>query len=150
MRARSRMPLSKQGFTGIEMIAVLVVLGIFAVVLAAGLDVHASVAVEADILRSHLGYAQSLAMANNTADWSVSFGGNAYTLVCTPTPDHLPPWPNESSSTHALPAGVTLVSGAGVVAFDEWGAPAATHTLVLSDGTQQQPVTITGFTGLVP
>ena len=150
MLVRSRTPASKRGFTGIEVIAVLVVLGIFAVILVAGLDVHASVAVEADILRSHLGYAQSLAMANNTAGWSVSFGGNAYTLVCTPTPANLPTWPNESSATHALPAGVAIVSGSGVVAFDEWGAPAATHVLVLSDGVQQQSVSITGFTGLVP
>ena len=153
MRARSRTPVSKRGFTGIEVIAVLVVLGIFAVVLAAGLDVHASVAVEADILRSHLGYAQSLAMANNTAAWSVIFAGSSYTLARDPppaAPDHIPYWPNESSATYLLPAGISILSGLGPVDLNEWGAPAATHVVLLSDGSQSRSVSITGFTGLVP
>lgn len=151
MRVRSRSPVSKRGFTGIEVIAVLVVLGIFAVILAAGMDVHASVAVEADILRSHLGFAQSLAMANNVADWRVTFASHSYTLqrndgfswVDSPFS-----WPNEAAATHVLPDGVSIASG-GMVEFDEWGAPASTFTLTLSDGTQQRQVSVVGFTGLV-
>ncbi|MGD9613220.1 MAG: prepilin-type N-terminal cleavage/methylation domain-containing protein [Kiritimatiellia bacterium] len=149
MKVRSSGRAAQHGFSLIEVIAVLVVLGILAVSIVAGMDVHASVAVEADILRSHLGYAQSLAMANNTADWGIAFSGASYTLLRDGNPAPVF-WPNESSATYALPAGVTIVSGAGVLAFDDWGAPAATHVFTLSDGTEQQQVSVIGFTGLVP
>ncbi|MGD9780877.1 MAG: Tfp pilus assembly protein FimT/FimU [Kiritimatiellia bacterium] len=151
MKGRSRGRSAQQGFSLIEVIAVLAVLGVLAVSIVAGMDVHASVAVEADILRSHLGYAQSLAMANNTADWRVSFGGGSYTLQRnggSAWADASIPWPNESAATHVLPDGVSIASG-GMVEFDNWGAPANTFVLTLSDGTQQQQVSITGFTGLV-
>ena len=151
MRARSRTPVSKRGFTGIEVIAVLVVLGIFAVVLAAGLDVHASVAVEADILRSHLGYAQSLAMANNTADWSIAFSGASYTLLRDGNPSPIP-WPGETNvppHVHRLPLGVSVAAGVGAVAFDEFGAPAADYPIQLSNGAHNEGILITGFTGFV-
>ena len=149
MRARSRTPVSKRGFTGIEVIAVLVVLGILAATFVAGMDVHASAAVAADVLRSHLGYAQSLAMANNTADWGVAFSGASYTLLRDGNPAPVF-WPNESSATYSLPAGISILSGLGPVDLNEWGAPETTHVVMLSDGTQTRSVSITGFTGLVP
>lgn len=149
MQDRSHRRASKQGFSLIEVIAVLTVVVVLAVALTAGMDTHASVVVEADILRSHLGYAQALAMANNTAAWSIAFSGASYTLLRdgNPAPIH---WPNESSATYSLPTGVSIVSGAGVVTLDEWGAPAATHAVSFSDGSQTETVSITGFTGLVP
>jgi len=149
MKVRSRTRSARQGFTLVEVIAVLVVLGVLAVSIAAGLNVRASVPVESDILRSHLGYAQSLAMANNTADWSVAFTSGSYTLLRDNAASPFP-WPGTSSSTYVLPGGVTIQAGLGLVEFDEWGAPVATHTVSLSDGTQSQDVVITGFTGLVP
>lgn len=151
MEVRSNGRSARRGFTLIEVLATMAVLGVFAVCFSAGMDLHASVAVEADILRSHLGFAQSMAMANNVADWRVLFGGGSYTLqrndgfswVDSPFS-----WPNEAAATHVLPDGVSIVSG-GMVEFDEWGAPANTFTLTLSDGTQQRQVSVVGFTGLV-
>ena len=140
---------ARGGFSLIETIVVLAVVGILAVSLVADLDVHASVVVEADVLRSYLGYVQSLAMANNTAVWGVAFSGGSYTLLRDGNPAPIF-WPDASTATYALPAGVAIVSGAGVVTFDEYGAPAATHVVTFSDGEQQQQVSITGFTGLVP
>ena len=140
---------ARGGFSLVEVIVVLAVTGILAVSLVAGLDVHASVVAEADVLRSYLGYVQSLAMANNTAVWGVAFSGGSYTLLRDGNPAPIF-WPDASTATYALPAGVAIVSGAGTVSFDENGAPAATHVLTLSDGAQQEQVSITGFTGLVP
>ncbi len=149
MANRSHSDMNRHGFSLIEVVVVLVVMGILTVFFVSGMDVHASVAVEADILRAHLGYAQSLAMANNIADWSVAFGGSSYVLMRDGSPSPVS-WPNGSSATYVLPAGVTIASGFGSIDFDEWGAPAADHVVVLSDGTRQRQVSITGFTGLVP
>ncbi len=154
MSARSSSRSSRQGFTYIEVIAALVVLGIMALCISAGLyPHHYSVAVEADILRSHIGYAQSLAMANNTAEWRMAFAGKSYALErnegagwgASPVP-----WPGGDAATYALPPGVSIVSGLGLVEIDEWGAPFTTHNLTLSDGTEQHQISITGFTGWVP
>lgn len=150
MSRRFRVRSPRDGFSLIEVIVVLVVLVVLAVTFVSGMETGADVAAAADILRSHLGFVQALAMANNTATWGVSFEANAYTLVCTPTPAHLPAWPNESSARYVLPAGVKIISGLGVVTLDEYGAPAATHVVIFSDDEQQQQVSITGFTGLVP
>ena len=149
MQVQANSRTARAGFSLVEVIVVLVILAVLAVALVAGLDAHASVVVEADILRSYLGYVQSLAMANNTATWGVAFSGSSYTLLRDGNPAPIF-WPDASTATYALPAGVAIVSGAGVVSFDENGAPAATHVLTLSDGAQQEQVSITGFTGLVP
>lgn len=140
---------ARAGFTLVETIVVLAVVGILAVSLVAGMDVHASVVVEADVLRSYLGYVQSLAMANNTATWGVSFSADSYTLLRDGSPAPIF-WPDAATATYALPAGMTIISGTGEVTLDEYGAPAATHVVTFSDGEQQQQVSITGFTGLVP
>lgn len=149
MKGQASSRSARGGFSLIEVISVLAVLVILTVSLVAGLDVHASVVVEADVLRSYLGYVQSVAMANNTATWGVAFSGGSYTLLRDGNPAPIF-WPDAATATYALPAGVTIVSGAGVVTFDDNGAPDATHVLVFSDGEQQQQVSITGFTGLVP
>ena len=149
MQVQANSRTARAGFSLVEVIVVLVILAVLAVALVAGLDAHASVVVEADILRSYLGYVQSLAMANNTATWGVAFSGGSYTLLRDGNPAPIF-WPDAATATYALPAGVAIVSGAGVVTFDEYGAPAATHVVTFSDGEQQQQVSITGFTGLVP
>jgi prepilin-type N-terminal cleavage/methylation domain-containing protein len=137
----------RSGFTLVEVVATLVVLSILAVVITAGMHTPASVVAEAGILRAHLGFAQSLAMANNTATWSVQFSGNAYTLLRDGQPAPIR-WPGEPSATHVLGRGVG--STAGTVSLDRWGAPAATFTATLTDGRYTESVTITGFTGLIP
>ena len=152
MKGRWEIPASRQGFTLLEVIVALSVLALMAVNFGAGMDVHASVAVEADVLRSHLGYAQSLAMANNVAAWRISFTADRYALErnagagWAAATNH---WPGENSSVYVLPGGVALTP-AGSVEINEWGAPAATHVVTLSDGTTSRQVSIVGFTGLVP
>ena len=143
------------GFTALEVVAVLVLVGILAVAMAAGMRVSAGVAAEANILRTHLRYAQSLAMANNTAEWGLLFSGQGYALRRRPLAggvwgDAPCPFPGEDSAVHLLPVGVGLTSGAGLLVLDSWGAPSANWTITLSDGASQQTVSMLGFTGLVP
>lgn len=141
-----------QGFTTIEVIVVLVLMAVLAAGVVAGMRTPASVVAEADILRANLGYAQMLAMANNTAAWSIQFNGNSYILIRTDDNGSSSPvpWPGEGSAMHNLGTGLAIVQGAGTLNLDAWGAPAADHVLALSDGNWQEQVSITGFTGLIP
>ena len=138
------------GFTIIEVVVVIVILAVVSLgAMAVGVDSRGVVAIaEADVLRAHLGFMQSMAMANNTADWSVAFSGASYVLLAdgAPSPVNLP---GESSPTHVFPAGVTLSAGAGILSIDSWGAPPADYLVQLSGGGRQESVTILGFTGLV-
>ena len=151
MSIQSQKRSAREGFTLLEIAVVLVVLGVVVgTAMVAGLDTtSASVVAEADILRAHLGFVQSLAMANNTADWSILFSSGFYSLrrdgLASPVN-----FPGESSTTHPLMAGVNIVGGLGTLDFDQWGAPAATYTVAFSDGSHQEQVSITGGTGLVP
>ena len=143
------------GFTAMEVVAVLVIVGILAVAMAAGMRVNAEVAAEAGILRTHLRYTQSLAMANNTAEWGVLFTAQGYTLRRRALPggawgDAPLPFPGENSAVHLLPTGVGITAGAGLLVLNSWGAPAANWSITLSDGARQQTVSMLGFTGLVP
>ena len=91
-------------------IAVLVVGLLVAGFMAAGLDTTgAGVVGAADTLRAHLGFAQSLAMANNVADWSVVFNSGSYALLRDSGPSPIP-WPGETNvppHVHRLPLGVS-------------------------------------------
>lgn len=138
------------GFTLLELVMVLVLLGVLvAWVSITGVETHAGVVSGADTLRAHLRYAQTLAVANNTADWSVQFNARSYTLRRDDLDSPIP-WPGEDSPTYVLPDGVNVVQGGGVLALDTLGAPPATYIIGLSDGVQQEQVVVTGRTGLIP
>ena len=153
MRVCSKRGPTMDGFTIIEVILVMVVIALLAAgFMAVGMETTgAAVVAAADVLRAHLGFAQSLAMANNTAVWSVAFSGASYTLLRDGNPSPIP-WPGETNSppdTHRLPAGVNVVAGTGLLDFDSWGAPVADYLVALSDGTVQEQIVVTHFTGLV-
>jgi len=140
----------RSGFTLIEVILVLLVLGVLAAVVIPrvgnlGDDVRA----EAERLRANLRYAQSLAMTGNTADWSVLISPQSYQLQRNGQPAPVN-WPGGNAPLRVLAGGVTITGGAGVLAFDHLGAPPATVSIVLSDGARTATVTVLGFTGLVP
>ena len=150
MKTRGKMRLEPDGFSLVETVFVLVIMGILAVVVSgAFMDTSAaSVVGEADTLRGHLGFVQSLAMANNVVDWSILFAGLSYILLANGGASPLN-FPGEASAVHVLSGGVGISGGAGTVAFDQWGAPAATRVVTLTSGTHSEQVSITGFTGLV-
>lgn len=143
-------PHTNHGFTLIELIAVLAIMSVLAGLIVVGIrTIGAGPVAEAERLRSHLRYAQSLSLANNTATWSVQINADSYQLLHNAQPAPLA-FPGERGATRILPPGVTITAGTGILTFDALGAPAETRNVVLSDGTQTATVTILGFTGMIP
>lgn len=131
----------------IEILAVLVVLVVVStVVISRDPDMDKEAYAQAAILKTHLRFAQSLAMAQNTASWGVAFSSGAYILLHNGQPAAFP-WPNDTSSTHGLPDGVILTAGTPNLFFDEWGSPGETTIVVTLNS---HPITITRNTGFIP
>lgn len=138
------------GFTFMEIIAGLAIMGVLIAMINAGHLVRASVPAEAAVMKSHMRYAQSLAVANNTVRWSMRLGIHEYELMRdgVTSPVSLP---GENAARHDLPEGVRITAGGGsVIEFDAWGAPAQSHVVTLTDGQVSRSVQVTGFTGLIP
>lgn len=149
-RARTKeQRLTRSGFTAIEVIAALLVLGILTAMATAGRWTSGSAAAEAEVMRSNLRYVEALAMANNTATWSVRIMNGSYEIWRNGGLSPVP-FPGRNSPVYTLPAGVRIVQGASVISFNQWGAPADNQAIVLSDGARTRTVSIFGFTGLIP
>lgn len=139
-----------RGFTMIEVIAVLIILGIIsAVFIVRGMGTEAvKLQAEVDTLKGHLRYAQYLAINDiSPTKWGINLADSYYTLVKNASGDGVTftsPFslPNESSATHSF-APITATSA--TVLFDEWGSPDITS---LAFGGQS--VTITAETGFIP
>jgi MSHA pilin protein MshC len=135
------------GFTLIEIIAVLVIIGIMsavAVTILSSLDKYKLIS-EVEILKSHLRYAQSRAMSD-TVSWGIDFSSNSYTLKKGVGTSSLP---NEDSHTHNLQKNGVTASGASNVTFDIWGSSGGT-TVILSAGGDSRTITVTAGTGFIP
>ena len=155
----------RRGFTTIEVIAVLIILGVIAGVVAyrftGGVAAY-SVQSVAEEVKNHLRYAQTRAM-NSNAIWGVNFTDSThYTIFKDGDTSHTVIPPGASSNTVNLGgSGVTLGSlGTGIVSFDDWGkpytdAPAANaqsgaRSLTVSGGGQTVTIQVTPNTGYIP
>lgn len=148
---------SSMGFTVLEIIVVLVLLGILAAVaisrVSHGND--AEIRAAADRLKVHLRHAQGRAM-NSDIPWGVHFSGNNYWLFFAGNINNRMQFLGEGDSVVALPLAVTPVT----VSFDDWGMPylvadprLATAIpedadIVISIGSAA--ITITAETGFIP
>lgn len=136
------------GFTLIEVIAILTIIGIISAVAITKLSSTASYSVmsEADIVKSHLRYAQLRAMSDEVP-WGISFTAGSYTLLkngVTATTN----LPNENSAIHNLQSGVTITSGAGTtISYDNWGSPGNTNKVIILSGSET--ITVTKNTGFI-
>lgn len=138
--------LNQRGFTLIEVIAVLLVMGVMAA-MAVGRSSNSSS--QADVLgatetvKNHLRFAQSTAM-NSDLSWGINFSGSSYTLRDA----------NNVSGTLPgdIPQGMTFASSVNPVMFDNrWGSPGTTTiTVTVSKGGNSQTITITRNTGFIP
>jgi len=143
---------NKNGFTIIEIIAVLLIIGIISAIVISRASSTASYSLDAEvqIVKSHLRHAQVRALSD-LETWGIVFSSNSYTLQRggVNTTFYLP---NEGSPTHKLSAGVTITSGAGsTVTFDNMGSPGnVAMTITLSSGGQSQNISITKNTGFIP
>lgn len=131
-----------KGFTLIEILAVLLLIGVVsAILIAGGLGNNADDQAAADVLKTHLRYAQGRAMNGDVA-WGIQFNGGNYTLVKDPSGNaETVILPGESQVNIALPASVM-----GTVSFDSWGKPTGLSSINLGSLT----ITITPDTGFIP
>ncbi len=140
------------GFTLFEVIAVLVIMGILAAVaISRGtINQEANVKAEVDTLKSHLRYAQSLAMNEiPPIRWGIQLNSSSYSLVKydgDSEQTHTFNLPGESSATHNFKSGVSA-NGSTLVFFDEWGSPGSSDVNLTVGG---ESITITGETGFIP
>ncbi len=160
---------NSRGFTIIEIVAVLVILGILA---ATAVSVVGSMSAyqltsQADTLKGHLRYAQMRAM-NTDNIWGIAFqtanSPNSYRIFNN-IAGSTPAFPGTGSDTVTLPAGMTItgIADGGMVAFKTWGSPytnaAATarqaveggwRTITLNHGGRSVDVQIRNETGYIP
>ncbi len=168
---RSHLPgKDARGFTMIEIIAVLLILGFLAFTAVAML--YQPEAVEAparlETLKSHLRFAQAAAL-NSSNVWGIEWDNNrTYALFRmnedgTSTRVRLP---GESATTVTLPSTVTAsvtCGGAGitVISFTTWGVPCTTKSMnptaaaddiviTLTQGSQSKSATMIKNTGYLP
>lgn len=149
------------GFTLVELVTVIVIMSVLiAVVYAKFLDINPiNLSSEADVLKSHLRYAQSRAM-NTNAVWGINISGsNQYSLFRDGSTANSVLLPGQDSLTLTLPAGISF-SATGIISFDTWGKPytnaagtasqVGSRVITLTLGSLSQSITITQNTGLIP
>ena len=159
-----------KGFTLIEAIAVLIVLGILSAVVISRItstDV-VNLKAQAEVLKGHIRYAQLRAMNMTSttpstckAPFGMVMSGGSYSMFrdCVTTSTVVLPGAGSSVGV-TLPSGMTVTSV--TFSFDNWGRPYAvanpdplaqpSSTISLSLDYQglTEPITITGNTGFVP
>lgn len=162
MKKKSNMfALSCQGFTLIEIIAVLITLGILSAIVVSRsgtFTTGTAVTTEAEILKSDLRYAQMKSMNSKSGEiWQVTFpDASRYTLQhynsATWANKYLP---GQTSDTHVFADNINATSSP-TVRYDNWGTPVqsdkitaegANLTITLSDGTNSRTITVTKNTG---
>ena len=136
------------GFTLVEVVAVLLVIGVMTLlVFRSSVSSNAGLVAETEQLRSHLRFAQSLALANNMDSWAIALSASGYSLRkngASATTD----LPGVGAVSHVFRSGVSVIDGSGVITFDEWGSPGdASLTITLSDGTHSSTITLNAQTG---
>jgi len=150
----------RAGFTIIEVVVVLLVLGVVGVVVVAmapSFNVFQATP-EAEVIKGHLRYAQTMAMDTNTV-WGINIAAGSYTLFNTITGSN-PYLPGVGSATATLPAGMSIT--AGIVSFDKWGTPytdslgtviqnaGGYRDFTLTLGTTTVVIQISDNTGFIP
>ncbi|MEA4856797.1 type II secretion system protein [Solidesulfovibrio sp.] len=153
------------GFTILEVVAVLLILGILAVVAVSSMGSGSKAVAEADALRSVLRYAQSRAMAD-VYTWGVAVSSSGYTLFSDNPSQTNPSLPTTGSNTHTVASGVTLSASGNNTIWYDWrgvpvsssvntpgssGAAVATYQYInVTESGKVSTVTVTPYTGFVP
>ncbi len=160
---RIRIPETKsiRGFTLLEVIAVLILIGLLAIAAAGRLsgsrgELHKA----ADTLKSHLRFAQKMAM-NSDLSWGIFSTGGSYWLFSGNSTANRSTLPAEEKDAIDLPDSISTDSFS--ISFDsEWGMPhdsvqpgngtrlTADRTITVNSPSSSIDITITRNTGFIP
>ncbi|MBG3875634.1 type II secretion system protein [Desulfovibrio oxamicus] len=158
---RPQRKIGQRGFTMLEVVAVLVLIGIMAAIaMDRFFDLSAGeLGGMQDQVRSHLAYARTRSMnadeifgvqIRGTTTYSIFRGGNTATLVTLP---------GEAGGVITLPQGANFTTATTIISFDRWGRPCsdatavtrrtADATVTLSYQGQSQSIVVTRNTGFL-
>jgi prepilin-type N-terminal cleavage/methylation domain-containing protein len=155
-----------RGFTLIEAIAVLIIIGIMAAVAISRVTTNQNdLIAQADIVKSHLRFAQLKALADDVnaggtaTSWGIAFTAanpSYYTLHKDGAAASIN-LPGENGNSHTFPPDVTV--GNVTVTFDRWGSPVVSSvdltpltvntTVTLTQDSVPRTITITPNTGYI-
>jgi len=114
---------ASHGFTLIEVITVLLIIGILsAVIVARGTTLNNDAAARASELRAQLRYLQLRAMKNSTTYLVLKCDGADYWAYNSADADKHLPLPGESSTKVSL-TGKEMTMGGFIISFDRFGIP---------------------------
>ena len=143
---------NQNGFTLIEVVAVLIIIVIITIVAIAKSQGSVKLKVETDILKMNIRFAQIMAVGGNSKPESqitITFNADSYQLMRDGSSTGVS-FPSARSATHTLPSSVTITSGTGTVTFDEFGSPGVSdYTITLLENGNTKTVTITKNSGYV-
>ncbi|MBT3387207.1 MAG: prepilin-type N-terminal cleavage/methylation domain-containing protein [Desulfobacula sp.] len=143
---------NSNGFSMIEIISVLVIVGILSAVAVSKMsstDVY-DVAMEVEILKSHLRYSQIRSMSHNES-WGIKIkSGSSYTLQKSGSTASVN-LPNENSPTHTFASGIKATPGTKAISFDDLGSPGSSDIVITLNvkGKNPSKLTITQTTGFI-
>ena len=142
------------GFTMIELIAVLLIIGIIATVAAVRMSNTKpyDLASQVEVVKNHLRYAQVRAMNTNTyPNWGINFdSATTYYLFQRTGSNTRVLIPGENDATVDLVAkksALTITTG-GRVTFDSYGSPGSANDITIA--TNGGTITVTKNTGFIP
>jgi type II secretory pathway pseudopilin PulG len=119
---------NNKGFTIIELISIMVIIGILGTVVASRVvdDKSESIATK-DVIKSHIRYAQIMAMKSNTV-CGIDFNTNTYSLFRNnSTADKITLPGNDGTD---FPISSSLGTASETIYFDLWGSPHTTSVLM--------------------
>ena len=134
------------GFTLIEIISILTMISVISLILLSfNLSDGTELGKEIDIAKTHLRYARYMALSNDNISWSIKFSEDSYQLQKAGIATTFP-LPGESSSTHTLPPGISIINFPVTITFDGKGSAATSdQTVHFSDGSEINIIKNTGF-----
>jgi type II secretion system protein H len=152
MKQTIRKTIGKTGFTMVEIIAVLLIMGIIAAVVASRMaDTTAyDLSSQMEVVKAHLRLAQSRAMGSSSP-WGINFAASTtYYLFQgdgSTTPVQLLGEDNATVNLTTKQSGLTINSAPQRITFDANGSPGTTTVTVTTNGGN---ITVTKNTGFIP
>ena len=148
---------NNRGFTLVELISALLIMGIVAAVVVSRVGTsNNEVIAQIEVVKSHLRYAQSRAM-NSELIWGIQFNSSNYWLFKNGDTTNKATFPGEDSDTVTLPSGMSV--GTEIVSFDSWSKPytdaagtslqSGDRTIVFSPSLTNHNIIITKNTGFI-